>query len=199
MTKIFNLIPVEDYAVIIYNPPEEQGDWVINIENKKIGQIGKSWDSLERKIIATIGKRIEGIPLIELPDDKFQPIRQAAEAWEKTKDRIDKSVDNKTANIYWMSGYMTAQRGTFSEEDIKKGVATGIQDWQQRKEQTVGGLFSDIMSVILSLQQKKLPIQVELEIELYLPHPGLSARKERIKTTNPETNTITPINIIYGN
>jgi hypothetical protein len=36
----------------------------------------------------------------------------------------------------------------YSEKDIKTAVATGIVVWQERKEQTIGGLYADIMKIL---------------------------------------------------
>lgn len=85
MTKKFDVIPIEDYGIVMDKETKMQvGD---NYYNVSINELGRALDTtisqiryeeehgiIRHKVIATIGKRVrmwhgEELPLIELPDD----------------------------------------------------------------------------------------------------------------------------------
>ena len=77
MTKKFDVIPVEDYGVVVdKESPIRAGDkyWKGGFKIGHAHQDHRPYPHTEGtlsypKIIATIGKEIEGLPLIELPEE----------------------------------------------------------------------------------------------------------------------------------
>jgi hypothetical protein len=139
--KIFDVIPIEDYAVVITKEDPNRGDSVLgtNTNFLRINTITatpkdgpyNSWiidakDMVQRdcidKIIATIGKRIEGIPLIELPDREAEIIESLTQSV-YAKQVIDWDI-NLQKHVDFLRnilksgitiGYRAAQKGTIKQ------------------------------------------------------------------------------------
>lgn len=141
------------------------------------------------KIIASIGKRIEGVPLIELPDEA---LRIANMALYGAFPNATKEEEKLYKEIY-ANGYRTASNiKRYTEADIMKAVQFGLNK--------KGCIHKDTINLYLHSLQK-VPISVELEYELFGVQEGnfdpFRTAIEILKITNPETNTIIPIKVNY--
>lgn len=163
-----SIIEIEGgFAVVDKEAPINIGEYYLNLKDnilhKAEGNLTEAGNSMFNriKVIATIGIRIEGVPLIELPKE--------------LKD-----------------GYLVTGRGEKGEYFIESEKEVFIKDknnqvWARNKE-----------NAFKSLQ--KIPVNIELEYEeLGFQGNGELLPKEvnKLKITNKETNTITPINIKY--
>jgi hypothetical protein len=208
MTKEFklgnNLIPIEDYYVVVDKEATIRlNDWIICDDRNELYHTVNHFkiiktllpeglnDRLWVKIIATIGKRIGNLPLIEIPDeDGLKTI--GVKAFEALKELNPRGGMKEFVRMAAEFGYKAAQRGIFNEEDMRNAVTFGI-DLHHREDVHTWADKTD--KYIQSLQKKKVIKAVVLE--------GSWIDKWYDKDTGAffpdvtETNTITPVNIIY--
>lgn len=209
MTKQFPILPVEgDPDGIYYIVPDPSP----NLEKKT------------RSLLATVGKRIGDLPLIEIPDteDNMQEydrlLNTAAELSEGICQPNNHVHDCDCAG--WVAGYQykaAQSKGTWSDEEVFNFVKYLTEVDPFGPYEYVDGKPEDLKSLIKSWHkeyaQKKVPTAVELEMEEsgrvisgglqpinQIGGKGLQAHiSHKIKITNTETNTIIPVNVIYDN
>lgn len=231
-TKKFDVISVEDYGVVVDSISDKVGILCYHPfqpylfhsteTNKKV------WSEC-RTIVATIGKRIEGLPLIELPDMTFDWrnfLLQKAEQNNIMDSCGISQVSLGTAE--WACRQLAAQsKGVYSEEDMRNAwsagcnatasrwgqcvaIAQGLEDPKREGYKSIN-LAEEKEKYIQSLQKNKLPIAVGLEMEKLFDHDkkGKTHTTDeneayhgapfiwQVKITNPETNTIKPVEVYY--
>lgn len=240
MTKTFNednLIKVEGgYVVVDKKATLRKGDIVFDTINEEICKLNTSFTAeqttsgknipcwyLQReplvfneaefliKIICSIQKRIEGVPLIELPEMGIH--KNAYPAYEKFLKEGDGKgqytfIGDQSAHhsdgFAW--GYTVAaqQQGRYSKEDMLNCWKAGIMNTAGTGKDEIPK-FRNGEHYLLSLQTKR-PISVELEYylpEIYAQHKKLKDLQEdnreyKLIIHNPETNVIIPKSISYG-
>ncbi len=213
MTKQFEVIPVEDYSVVV--------DKEANLQNKDLyfsdgsitgvgywnGQAIQNKNE-EWKVIATINKRIDNIPLIEI----YSQSDDTAVGLAKKE-----GVLGGAPLAYFISGYKAA--GGYSEEDIKNEINEAFKHGQGNGRMMEAGLERDeqddyVRSRMIKIKslQTKLPNNVILEMERVQTggwwctdcekEASLVCQDEHmvrpqyhdiLKITDPATNTITPV------
>jgi hypothetical protein len=229
MKKEYKVIPVEDYGVVVDEKgTTPNGSWVYNNRLNDVFQIGGSNQpsATDALIIATIGRRLEGIPLIEEVDEDLLSIAL------KESENIDGTYQSGLVDGFSL-GQAAQSKGVYTEDDIHKAMLFAIST---REKAVKGGALtlpsnedeekqfkedfttrfnkgkSLLKEFIASLQKKKLPTSVELEMEeeiVKCPHcegygvtidgkcnmckDGKLHIDDKIKIHNRETNTITPI------
>ncbi len=210
MIKQFSVIPVENYYVVVQYKHMTKHCYYFYTSiclGNPMGVVGV--------IVATIGKRIDTLPLIEIADEteelaKHHIFPQFDFKWYKEEDvEVQKALND------FKEGYKAGQsKGTYTEEDMKKCFKSGhLNGWNIRNV-TVGGdwnygldgfeeLFKDYID---SLQKKKVIKAVVLEMVCFdeVPYPSdefnqmwENKQDYKIKITNTETNIITPKEFIY--
>lgn len=135
------------------------------------------------KVIASIGKRIEGVPFIELPSEIEIPKHFIS----------DREISS------YKQGYKAAQsKGQYSEEDVLKACELAGQRAANANNYSEAAMKEEVLPFLKSLQTKR-PISVELEYEPDLTEENKFAAvwSYKLKITNPETNTIIPIKIEF--
>lgn len=225
MTKTFNkenIIPIKGGGYVVVDKeatiPPDTLKYCSNTHT-----VLSSHDATERfickdcsKVIASIGKRIEGVPLIEEVDELEELISELPIDWMGTGSVKSAEAEEKAWTKKW-NAYKAAQsKGQYSEEDMIL-YSNWLTQWlftnkyrkliDGAKPYGIGDFISDeeLFAKWKSLQPKRIPISVELEMQGYTAdyreifNPN-STSKEIIwlvKITSPETNTIIPINIEY--
>lgn len=240
MQKKFEIIPIEDYGVVVdkQRAPKHL-EWTFNrhaIGSNKSSPIEKCSKNAEinwannmsyndgktflrdnfHSVIATINKRIDDIPLIEIEKnevDKFVAFEDACleccrgiifdenTFYPGTTDTREQRAELK---IEWLKqmgmwpisfGYKAA--GGYNEEDIKKAIEFGKELYLDIKGNIQSGKERKLHpnSFIKSLQPK-LPKSVVLEMEGYIHVPSRQLA-QRVKITNSSTNTIIPKEILW--
>lgn len=141
--KTYPLLPIENGYVAVEHGPD------IKVPNGNFFTLGKDdkhsiWQykgdgeryttELSQKIIAHTGipsLKDSGLPLIDISERnmRMEQLAEAGRAWNKIKDQVDRSVDDKTANVYWIAGYCNrAAAGGYTEEDIRNAFRAGIEE-----------------------------------------------------------------------
>ena len=167
MTKVFNkenIIPINGGYVIVDNEVSiQESDWYL-YDNVSIiqanGLIGFHETVKDRclKILASIGIKIEGVPLIEEVDEveKMATVNNPHLICYKGEGGLGEQV-YVSAIKNFKDGYK-ANTKQYSEEDMRKAFEAGQLD---KSNNWYGGEFSQFIKTI-----QKVPISVELEYEL---------------------------------
>lgn len=156
MIKKHEIVAVKDGYVVIDKEADVQGgdwfyrtsgsdSWVNGIQQAKKGEFVDGYP----KVIASIGIKIEGVPLIELTDE----VEQLAKEW----------CDDAREEGAFIAGYKTNTK-QYSEDDMFKIFKEGRFCGQDESEDKLRGEFNFI---IKSLQ--KVPISVCLLMENGVP------------------------------
>jgi hypothetical protein len=234
MNKQFPVLPVEDYMVVIDKDAElKTGDYlpikyktgeyklhtVLKENNQGWADYSKSTGHIPislangamyahskdyNKVIATIGKRIEGIPLIELPDE----VEQLAlyEAGYTSTEAMKGDDDAERTFESFKKGYKAAQsKGQYSEEDIRKAVDVGLSLSTVTDEPFTSKKFKITKEsfVQIALNNKRIPTSVTLEMDDWRgdgEDPEIGNHATHLvfpHIHNPETNTIIPLKVDY--
>ena len=218
MTKTFKVIPIEDYGVVVDMEPEvKSGDIVIDTDGK-IVKLTTEHDisNDDYKVIGLIGKRLDGVPLIELADELelLFPYIKNPEA--------DNAITNWNYRVFDKREGYKANTNKYSEEDIEKVIEmarTLVEETRGVKNEfdieTILGSSDGTYGVSIkytdkqilqSLQKQPMPTEVELEMEYSdagenwfenVKHPK-TFKYSRFKNHNEETNTITALNAFYS-
>ncbi len=222
MNKQFDVIPIEDYFVVVDKESEiPQYSWFYASDRNSIhdnrwktyeeGELGDKKDVNYLKkdfpfywlIIATIGKRLEGIPLVENVVE--EDINSLAILNSRKSENILKK-QNLTPNFQYyrgltdgfVQGFKAAQsKGIFTEKDM-------INFARKMKDTPIPEAISNYhgwyKSQLQSLQKKVIK-SIVLEVEhfgnCYAIGGGIEPIEEKVKISNLETNIIIPIEIIY--
>jgi hypothetical protein len=219
MTKIFkqdSIIPI-DGGYVVVDKEAKKGDYFYNIVNECVYGPAMDYELLNNidfKVIASIGIRIEGVPLIEepLPDIHVFEVYNP-KAGEKANSRIHVCtfIDEQDAINFckpythleilpnWIKG--TNNQKQYTEADVRKAFKAGARAKSMLSSVTNSwdkAFINFEESYIKSLQ--KVPISVELEYEYNNIASSMKGGKQgwQFKITNTETNTITPIKIEYN-
>lgn len=241
MNKQFDIIPIEDYGVVVdkeagqcYEIGKIAFAYQFGIVSKIMENIGGSNrdvilekmphnGTLDRRqlypVIASINKRIDDIPLIEIHEVEIQAsklkIAENAEAWiynqlsESPKEDIEFAAESCTD--YWKAGYKAATK-KYSEEDMVN-FATNVFNMYEDGDLTIKARkkdtnFYNLSKEMIKSLQPKLPKSVVLEMEEATIGSEIYINKAikrvvggeliyQVKITNPETNTITPKEVKY--
>lgn len=205
----FKVIPVEDYGIVVnktaksryvYHPVHSIAEGIRDIQQEKLftfeDHVAKNW----LPIIATIGRRIEDIPLIELPDEKQAWIRQTLRG-------INAPASDDALKIKLLEGlWEAANPNKYSEEELLLNFYVHLYYSNPDPEGSDHEKNRPIIQEYLkSLQKKSIPTEVELEMEGSIQRVG-GTREEgyaggqaeemvyAVKITNKETNIITALN-----
>ncbi len=212
MTKTHEIIAITDgYAVIDKESPCPKDTWAI-FPNTRNGEI-KDFEGCEPvlcksdyaingvynlHIVASIGVKIEGVPLIEIPDDvdKVYPVRIIRNTLGDGSFADAHELQRKL----WLEGY-NANTKQYSEEDmIACNVAYNkyIQKLTNGVPNFSAWVKNEGKEFLKSLQ--KVPISVELEYTILSQWKQDENSHGRVNTevlkVNPD-NTITPKSINY--
>lgn len=200
MTKTFNkdsIIPIGGFFALIENKQYINNSEYFYIKGQEVKHCNNPQTGNFNVIVATIGDRIEGVPLIELPDeDKFlqysnKLLTDSFVGW--SSDAIDgyKTALGSLTKFYKAEAQ---QQGRYSEEDILSFLKFLALD-HNHKYNTTKNAWDDFK---LSLQTKRI-VSIELEYEtLFKDSRDFKDVIYRLKITNPETNTIIPKFVSYG-
>lgn len=189
MTKRYNVIPIEDYYVVI-EPSKgfEYGKWIFN--GRELDKMDRStdWTHIDdEKVIATIGKRIDSLPLIEISEEPENSFNKLAHQMypEHAHSRV-------VAKAHMRIGYKAATK-TYTKEDMEAACTFGMALERLKNDK---GKLSDTEEFKGFLTTLKKPISsVELEVEN--AKDETYGEMEGIYPIVSETNTITPINVFY--
>lgn len=206
MTKIFKVIPIEDYGVIVDDSIKgEKYTWVYNTKTNRVYKLSPI-DILditsEKVIIAFIGKRLDGVPLIELAteEDTVYTEKQAYTIWKAGQEYWKTSGASVTFEKL-TEGYK-ANTNKYSEEDMTNAHMTGsisALNWKTANIEEGYNHLNRAEEYVQSLHKQTIPTEIELEMEI-VRHPDeeklgvrMKYKKEVAKIHNKETNTITAV------
>lgn len=204
-TLIFKIIKIEEYGIVFDDSIKVLGDWYYipftdSIEQMQDIDYGEfnpnkmNW----KKIIFSIGKRLEGVTLIELADD-IEKLAQEYSILEYPSNMYSVEVGmphRGTAFRGYIAGYK-ANTNKYNEEDILKTWIAGKNHPNHKEPQAEYDKF------LKYLKKPVIPTEVELEVEELARAIGKKVDgdgfdKEHIsyliKITNKETNTIIAVN-----
>ena len=211
ITQTFKVMKIKDYGVVIDKIEIKEGDCIINTNT---GSIILNWGghgSMEwwKKIIGSVGKRLDGITLIELVDE-VEKLACNALGYDYNN-WVNIHCKDVSTIIYlevtkWVKGYK-ANTNKYSKEDMGnlwQFIVNGAKEIMLSGSTSVGS-FEDY---IKSLKKQVIPTEVELEMEgcsgicNKIAHDYsdevevcLSGCEEQeVKITNKKTNTITAVN-----
>ena len=217
-TQWFKVIPTEDFEVVVdFGTHPNNGDKFISLyEDESYLDINistvddfKEWADEDytdecHKVIGSIGKRLAGVPLIELNDKLQEEAKKYASQYGDAPELI--WFDRKEG---YKAGYK-ANTNKYSEKELLIAIAKARMSGQ--------GVTNDSDNEILkSLQKQFIPTEIELEMEStykktdncihckgkVLTYQQYFCQKcgencheviEVVKIHNKETNTITAVN-----
>ena len=201
MTKTYKVIPIEDDGVVVDDNEPNDKAFCLVIENN-IGRVctylkGIKWSMPIYRVIGTIGKRLDGIPLIELADTIMPLAKKSA-----VMNNYD--VNNDTYKHGFVMGHK-ANTNKYSEEDMIKCFLSarefhsqdGIVDinivlsYKGADNSDLEPVFITGQDYVQSLQKQSIPTEVELETEM-IGNPHVWEDVPIVQ--NKETNTITALN-----
>lgn len=194
-TKKYKGIPIEDYGVVVDDTDYKDGDLIISsgligiYKNKCLindeTECHLKRKSLAQRIIGSIGKILDGVPLIELADTIMPLARKSA-----VMNNYD--VNNDTYKHGFVMGHK-ANTNKYSEEELLYKWDIYINsDGDSEYQET---LKKEIKIFLQSLQKQPIPTEVELEMEHNLDtKQKWELAKWEVKIHNKETNTITALN-----
>lgn len=189
------IIKTDNYLLIISNEEIKKGDWVFNKISKEIYQFIENYVSYEKKIIAhlplngaSILKNVDLLPPVEhkckycgvmtsQPDEECYkaPLKDEVEKLAIQEVGIDNSIYNISDHESFIKGYNKAkEKYKYTKEDIinfvewiaytkKHGSVKPLQEaFIQYKISSTKELFE----IYQYLQQPKMPVEFEREIEV---------------------------------
>ena len=196
MTKIYKPILIEDYGFVVDENSNNNATKGLNYNfgTKRFENLDYDYDKFTsewkfcKKVIGSIGKRLDGVPLIEL-------LSKAEQLFPK----LDVTTEEDTINIYKREGY-EANINKYSEEDMRNAVKLGLSLSTMTDEPFTSKKFKTLESITVeaylqSLQKQPIPTEVELEIQIKSHNTsGQLISKEFPIIHNKETDTITAVN-----
>ncbi len=220
MNKTYNkesIIPIDGgYVIVDKEIAPKQGDWTFNkhaVGSSKGGPIEKCSLNAEKNwaanmsynsgktflrdnfhvIIASIGIRIEGVPLIELPDEAEEAY-YTYHNWNE-EERKREAIINMCKTSEFVQGYKASEK-KYTEADIRKAIKKALLIGKSRVLFESNIVENHQNGIIQSLQTK-VPINVILEYEHNCGFPDCINEDHSILKVNTETNTIIPKSIEY--
>ena len=209
MNKTFKVIPVEDYGVVV----DEKGTtpvyngWVYDSDIRRLTTIvTNSWEEQnphQFPLIGIIGKRLEGVTLIELADDDIYIYELANKAMNGGNNLPKGLVEYRSRAVdfafdKYIEGYKT-NTNKYSEEEMRNAMVDAFNKTGSRKE-----FEKYIDNYIERLQKQPIPTEIELEIVEIMEHGkrdaigvatfNTSSSRYKLVIHNKETNTITAVN-----
>lgn len=204
MTKTFNkdsILQIEDYFVVVDKETEPDNRKLCLCYHKETGSPNiedyyaddkEYYVHKPDKIIATIGKRIGDVPLIELPDEIYG--REILKLWGKNDRKLSGVDAYRAYEAGVIDGYTyKANKGRYSEEDMW-GVLHMLLRLTKFQDQEVA-----MYRYLKSLQTKR-PIKVVLEYETFRSPTETEKVKQLFLGTRPkvsEGNIIKPLEVEY--
>ena len=192
----FKVIPIQNYDVVVEDHRIENpttNDTILDEYNQvgkfvDLSHLGLGYGNF-RKVIGSIGKRLDGVPLIELVNNTMILARESA-----VKNNYD--IGDDTYKHGFVNGHKT-NTNKYSEAQIKAAIIVGAGNPNMTNK--------NVDDYLQSLQKQPIPTEVELECEFYCStgrkcdEKGSNCKNAeyRIKITNKETNIVTPINVFY--
>jgi hypothetical protein len=162
MNKTHKVLPVEDYYVVVDEEASFDNDWYIDTKagNLRKGANNYLVGGYKKKVIATIGKTIEGLECIELPDTN--PLKALLDRFRLAHSRSRNDISD--AAYMWVveeveKVYKAATK-TYSEKDM---IAFAQAFYEAYEKEEVGSAKAMIHEFTKSLQP--VPIEVTLEYE----------------------------------
>ena len=201
MTKKFKIIPIKDYGIVVnkkikpvvgdyYYDEDSEREWPVTKE--MIEQLNEHniLYKLKNKIIYSIGKSLDGVPLIELAKPFTSDL---SKKYITGKDTI--AVDMR---IGFDIGY-EANTNKYSEEDMRKCFQSAIEGWYQTKGSYTAKFKGTENDYLQSLKKQVIPTEVELGMENFVEktinyHKNIWVNNWQVKITNKKTNTIIAVN-----
>jgi hypothetical protein len=167
------LIPTENYLLIVDDSEIKENDWVFNSHKVEFApQIykmphhpieGEWWDEEE---LSTTKKIIFHLPLNNSPVlegvDLLPPIEHDIDSWiNETIKNLDDEHTSKTAYMCLKAGYNKAkEKYKYTEEHLRKAIDMARMNYDE--EGFTINAFTEY-EIIKSLQQPKMPVGFECE------------------------------------
>ena len=209
MKKQFKVMPIEGYGVVVdENEPNDKAFCLV-IENN-IGRVctflkGIKWSMPIYRIIGSIGKRLDGVSLIESVDN----VEQLAYSYLYDADEKPHVIINKNHPQYetyraYKNGYK-ANTNKYSEEDMADFGQHMIRQFALFINHDDNFAKRMLPEYLQSLQKQPIPTEVELETEpactfarglpvrclcIQQKYNGDDCNNMLVKITDTKTNTI---------
>ena len=194
----FKVIPIQNYDVVVEDHRIENpttNDTILDEYNQvgkfvDLSHLGLGYGNF-RKVIGSIGKRLDGVPLIELVNNTMILARESA-----VKNNYD--IGDDTYKHGFVNGHKT-NTNKYSEAQIKAAIIVGAGNPNMTNK--------NVDDYLQSLQKQPIPTEIELEIVEIMEHGkrdaigvatfNTSSSRYKLVIHNKETNTVTPINVFY--
>jgi hypothetical protein len=205
-----NIIKTENYLLVVNDSEIKEGDWIYESDSNSVNIAGKGYHNFtqsDAKIIAHLPLNnspvLEGVPLLPPLEDEVGGLSE--QEFPYIKDSLvqtTKSEQNKhTDTLRWgfKKGYNKAkEKYKYTEEDMRKALSESF-----KASQDGYNITSD--EIIQSLQQPKMPVGFECEVERIYPNPQTISKEydfddiliERKTTTNSQGQTVWVGKYIY--
>jgi hypothetical protein len=196
-----NIIKTENYLLVVDDSEIKEGDWIYESDSNSVNIAGKGYHNFtqsDAKIIAHLPLNnspvLEGVPLLPPLEDEVLELVQAY---------VINTPDNEPLRVYaFIEGYNKAkEKYKYTEEDIMKAVVFGYR--QNGRNGHID--HEEERDFIQSLQQPKMPVGFECEVERIYPNPQTISKEydfddiliERKTTTNSQGQTVWVGKYIY--
>lgn len=191
MIKTYKVIKIEDYGVVVDGLATEHDECYVHHSDKGITLAQEKTDNHGmcscEKVIATIGKRIDGVPLIELANDIDDKLRCSCPGYGNGD-----TVENSIYIHGWVDGYK-ANTAKYSEEDIRRAWELG-SCYGSAEDNVLPEAIRAQNDYLQSLQKQPIPTEIELETFISVYKGNGTYGGEFPVIHNTETNTITAVN-----
>jgi len=155
----YQIKQIEDFAVVISDEEIKEGwkgfAYKEDVKGKVFNHFytTNTWYNDAKKVIATIGKQIEGLPILELPQEEdIEKLAEQLGFYDSTED----NKGNRTTKAF-IAGYNAAQNKKWSDDDMNYII------------DLISGTYNITLGVLkarLYVQKKQFPTAVELGVEV---------------------------------
>ena len=192
-----NIIKTENYLLVVDDSEIKEGDWIYKSNSNTLNIAGKGYHNFtqsDAKIIAHLPLNnspvLEGVPLLPPLEDEVGELAQAY---------VINTPDNEPLRVYaFIEGYNKAkEKYKYTEEDM-----VIFADWyyktQGLPENNIKYWGKNLFEVWKSLQQPKMPVAFECEMENKIAIDGHTVIGSEPKTTtNSQGQTVLVGKYIY--
>lgn len=186
MTKKYNVVPIEDYYVVIDKEIRSGATISIDYWNNVLS-IYDGFDPYA-PILTTIGKRVDSLPLIEIPDESENTFSRLAQQMYP-----DHASSRVVAKAHMRIGYKAATK-TYTEDQIRLASFLGAN----YKPESTSLNREDYVVNILKAAKPIIAVELEVATLSQWHDDGIShGRVEHNILIADENNIIHPVNVFY--
>jgi hypothetical protein len=194
----YKIISTENYLLIVDDSQITEGDWHIKINKNKVGNY--PLDSVNpnkgryKKIIAHLplngASILDGVDLLPPLEDDIDLM------YENIEDLFYKKYDDALHYYSFIEGYnKSKERHKWTDEDLVRAFNIGVNsqfestELKLNKDESIDRHSKNLLKLIQSLQQPKIPVGFECEQSLCFPSHCFRDCDMMCKYPRPKTTT----------